>query len=307
MRLSGTVLHMPRTLPTPYADTLMAELDAIAADYAAVLQRSEIRNIDPNRHGGGGISWIGYATHGWAPSDGELEAARMSVLARLRDWAPRFRLLFPHPTAQVEKRHDKAIKHLERWLLRGNRNDTSVPVSIPAALAAVEDSVATLRSARELLPDDEFKLRLVVDTNALLDEPDLAAYAPVIGRRYMAHILPVVLRELDDLKRAGRNDTVREAARKADRRLKGFRDNGDVRTGAKVAGDVWAAFEHLEPRREGLPSWLDLDVPDDRFVASALLLQSRHSGSALVVATSDLNMQTKLAAVALPFVEPPVR
>ena len=191
--------------------------------------------------------------------------------------------------------------------MRGKGNDQSVPASIAAALAAVEKSVTALRTARDLLPEDEFKLRLVVDTNALLDEPDLAAYVPVIGRRYMAHVLPVVLRELDDLKRAGRNDAVREAARKADRRLKGLRDNGDIRTGAKVAGDVWAVLEHLEPRREGLPSWLDLDVPDDRFVASALLLQSRHSGSALVVATSDLNMQTKLAAVSLPFVEPPTR
>jgi hypothetical protein len=68
---------------------------------------------------------------------------------------------------------------------------------------AVAKSVATLRAARELLPADAFKLRLVVDTTALLDEPDLAAYTPVIGRRYTAHVLPVVLQELDDLKRGG--------------------------------------------------------------------------------------------------------
>jgi hypothetical protein len=97
---------------------------------------------------------------------------------------------------------------------------------------------------------------------------------------------------------------LREAAKKADRRLKGLRDNGDVSVGAKVAGDVWAVFEHIEPRAGGLPSWLELDVPDDRFIASTLLLQSRHPGSMLVAATSDLNLQTKLAAVRLPFVEP---
>lgn len=54
-----------------------------------------------------------------------------------------------------------------------------------------------------------------------------------------------------------------------------------------------AVFEHLEPRADGLPSWLDLDVPDDRFVASALLLQSSHPGSRVYVATSDLNLQTQ--------------
>ena len=40
------------------------------------------------------------------------------------------------------------------------------------------------------------------------------------------------------------------------------------------------------------------------FIASALLLQSGHPGSMVVAATSDLNLQTKLAAVRLPFIEP---
>lgn len=77
-----------------------------------------------------------------------------------------------------------------------------------------------------------------------------------------------------------------------------------VTRGVRVAGDVHAIFEYIEPKAAGLPDWLDLDVPDDRLVASALRLQSRHPGSALFVATSDINLQTKLAAVALPFIEP---
>ncbi|MEU3342554.1 hypothetical protein [Streptomyces sp. NPDC006668] len=56
---------------------------------------------------------------------------------------------------------------------------------------------------------------------------------------------------------------------------------------------------------DGLPTWLDLDVPDDRFIASTLLLQSAHPGSKLDAATSDINLQTKLAAVGLPHVEGP--
>jgi predicted ribonuclease YlaK len=68
---------------------------------------------------------------------------------------------------------------------------------------------------------------------------------------------------------------------------------------------VHAIFEHIEPKGEGLPSWLDLGVPDDRFVASTLLLQSRHPGSAVYVATRDINLQTKLAALGLPFIESP--
>ncbi|MFD7324271.1 PIN domain-containing protein [Streptomyces sp. NPDC059875] len=145
---------------------------------------------------------------------------------------------------------------------------------------------------------------MVVDTNALIDNPDLAAYTGQIGPRYMAHLLPVVLGELDDHKRAGRTEPLREAAKKADRRLKGLRNNGDVTRGVRVAGDVHAIFEHIEPRSDALPDWLDLSVPDDRFIASTLLLQSQHPGSSWYVVTSDLNMQTKLAAAELPFIEP---
>jgi predicted ribonuclease YlaK len=67
---------------------------------------------------------------------------------------------------------------------------------------------------------------------------------------------------------------------------------------------VIAKFEHTEPRSDDLPQWLDLSVPDDQFVAATLLLQSAHPGSAVYVATSDINMQTKLSAAGIPFVEP---
>ena len=283
----------------------MHELDAIAEAFDRVLGLSGIRNIDPNRGGGGGITFLGYPRHGWEPSDSQLEALRMALLTRVRDWAKRFRLLFPNPTAQVKTRHDDAIELLENWLERGAKGAHSVPSTVAAAKETLAATVATLRDSRDLLPDDPFDQRLVVDTNALMDEPDLAVYVPALGRRYMVHVLPVVLRELDDLKRGGRHEAQREAARKADRRLKGLRDNGDVRTGARVSGDVWAVFEHIEPRGDGLPNWLDLEVPDDRFAASSLLLQSRHPGSSIVVASSDLNLQTKLAGLSLPFVEPP--
>lgn len=301
--VARTVMRMRP--PLPYTESLMAELDVIADAFEGILDRSSIENIDPNRGGGGDVMFLGFPTHGWEASDNELEAMRMALLTQVRDWAQRFQLLFPSPTAQVKKRHDDAIALLENWLDRGKKGRHSVPGTVAAAKAELAATVGTLRDARELLPGDDFRQRLVVDTNALMDEPDLAAYVPALGRRYMVHVLPVVLRELDDLKRGGRQEAQREAARKADRRLKGLRDNGDVRNGARVSGDVWVVFEHIEPRGDGLPIWLELGVPDDRFAASTLLLQSEHPGSSIVVATSDLNLQTKLAALSLPFVEPP--
>jgi hypothetical protein len=42
--------------------------------------------------------FIGFAEWGWVDSDPVLEAPRMALLRRVRDWEPRFRLMFPHPT-----------------------------------------------------------------------------------------------------------------------------------------------------------------------------------------------------------------
>ena len=289
---------MTRRQPIPYVDQLVTELEQIRLGTVDVLERSQIdrTNAPPN--------FITAADYAWAPSDDALQANRMTLLRQVRDFRTRFELLFPHPTPEVRDRHSNALDHLERWLERDGYFDHSIPSTIPAAIEKVNASVAVLAAAKGLLPTDAFATRLVVDTNVLLGDPDLAQFTAQLGDRYMTHLLPVVLREIDDLKRSGRTEQLREAAKKADRRLKGLRDNGDVSVGAKVAGDVWAVFEHIEPRADGLPSWLDLDVPDDRFIASALLLQSGHPGSMLVAATSDLNLQTKLAAVRLPFIEP---
>lgn len=290
--------------PPTYAERLLAELDEIEAAYASVLSSSGIKNTDPNRGDPSGLVFITGAKWGWVTSGPALEASRMALLRRLRDWEPRFRLLFPHPTPTVTQRLSDHLGQLERWLVRDG-GDHSIPAALEKATAVISADVADLRALTGLLPADDYTTRLVVDTNSLIDNPDLAAYVDTLGRRYMAHLLPVVLGELDDLKRAGRTQDLRDAAQRADRRLKGLRTNGDVRAGARVAGEVYVVFEHIEPRNDWLPSWLDLSVPDDRFVASTLLLQSGHPGSAVYVATSDINLQTKLAAVGLPYIETP--
>jgi PIN domain-containing protein len=301
--LGGCVIidGMPKkSVPPTYVERLLAELEAFELAYKAVLEGSQVRARQMS-----GDGWV-VAGHPWAWVDStpEIEARRMELLRTLRGWAPRFRLLFPHPTPDVQRRlDDDGIQLLEDWLVRKGKVKHQAPRDIPTGLTRVARACAQLRELAALLPADEWRVRLVVDTNTLLDDPDVTVYRDVIGARYMVHMLPVVLRELDDTKRAGRHQDLRDAAKKADRRLKALRDNGDVRTGARVAGDVYAVFEHIEPRDGGLPDWLDLDVPDDRFVASSLLLQSRHAGSHLYVATNDINLQTKLAAVGLPFVE----
>ncbi|MCT6781463.1 PIN domain-containing protein [Streptomyces sp. CS7] len=291
-----------QTPPPTYLDRLRSDLDLIEAAFVQILADSQIRNTDPNR-GRGYVMHVGAPKWGWVPSSPEVEARRMELLGRVREWEPLFRLLFPHPTPEVTKRLEQSLGLLRRWLERPR--DTTVPSTTDKATDHVRHAVTTLRQLGELLPPDSWAVRLVVDTNVLLDDPDVAIYTPLLGKRYMVHLMPAVLRELDDHKRAGRNPDIRDAAQKADRRLKGLRTNGDMRRGVRVAGEVHAVFEHIEPKGDGLPNWLDLTVPDDRLVASTLLLQSRHPGSSVYVASDDINLQTKLAAVGLPFIQAP--
>src|SRR6266705_6756242 len=99
----------------------MAELEEIRLAFVDVLERSQInnRNLPPN---------VASAVHfTWGVSDDALQASRMTLLRQVRDFRTRFELLFPHPTAEVKKRHDEALDLLERWLDRAGKDRTIPP------------------------------------------------------------------------------------------------------------------------------------------------------------------------------------
>jgi hypothetical protein len=114
--------------PPTYTDRLLAELNCIQNEYNKILAASAIVNVDPNRHTDG-MAFIGFVEWDWVSSDLGLESARMAVLRRLRDWDPRFRLLFPHPTPTVAERLDEHLSRLERWLVREPEYDGSTKLS----------------------------------------------------------------------------------------------------------------------------------------------------------------------------------
>ena len=73
----------------------------------------------------------------------------MDLLRRLREWAPRLRLLFAHPTPTIANRLDTNLGLLERWLLREGE-DHSVPSTLPTALERFQVDVEDLKSSSEL-------------------------------------------------------------------------------------------------------------------------------------------------------------
>jgi rRNA maturation endonuclease Nob1 len=286
---------------------LARDLDEIAALMMELLDCSKIQNIDPNR-GQSEVFFVGAATWGWQKSDDIQTRLQMQGLERYGDWFASFSLLFQHPTRDVRERIETADRSLRKWFERG-QNDTTVPRTIDEAKDQARAWFGTFRRLLEIQcagDDGNLSIIAVPDTNALIDNPDLASYEAVLGQEsYRVRLVPTVLGELDELKRGGRTETLREAASRAGRMLKGLRDRGDVRVGAPVTKQVSAAFDVAEPRFENVPDWLDPGIPDDRLLASALLIQSSEPSSVVVIVTSDLNLQTKAAALRLPYVEPP--
>ncbi len=105
-----------------YSDAVVGELADIEAAYLAVWQASAIDRYTPVP----GV--IGLPPWSRAPCDPPLEAARMALLAQVRDLRPRFELLFRHPTPEVTERHTDAFNLLGGWVVRlDERLDSAVP------------------------------------------------------------------------------------------------------------------------------------------------------------------------------------
>lgn len=292
--------------PTSYLERLRAELDEIHSEMDKLLDQSAIRYFNPNT-ADSAIFIVGAADWGWAPSDGSTTAARMRLLGCYRAWFDRFKLLFPNPTPEVTKQITALDEFVRRWSERATKWDRSIPRTVDAAKEVASKQFAAFDELLDLAAKaGTATLRLVPDTNALLRNPDLASYAPVIGSlTFVVHLLPTVLSELDHLKDRGRTSELRDRAQAVVRRLKGLRDKGSLAAGVTLTKAITVQAEAREVEVRTVLDWLDPLVPDDRIVAATLRLQSDHPGSNVVLVTSDLNLQNKADAVGLSYIETP--
>jgi hypothetical protein len=168
------------------------------------------------------------------------------------------------------------------------------------ALRAQIDSIENLYSASG---ED---VVVVPDTNALLWNATLEDWSFNWAGVFELCLVPTVLNELDSLKVNHRNADVREKAEGLIRRIKGYRDRGNLRDGVPLRKGV----SHLrsiavEPDLDDSLPWLDASNSDDRLVATFIEVMRRNPRSVVVLVTRDLNLQNKLEFARLPFAEPP--
>lgn len=110
-----------------------------------------------------------------------------------------------------------------------------------------------------------------------------------------------MLGELDELKIAHKNPDVRERAKRAIARIKGWRDQarragGTLNDGTVVDRSITIQSLHVEPDVNNSLSWLDGSVADDRIIAAVLALTAEHPAARVVLVTGDVNLQNKADA-----------
>lgn len=147
---------------------------------------------------------------------------------------------------------------------------------------------------------------LVVDTNALLINPDLEDWELDEVSKFDIAFTPPVLSELDKLKVNHSSDNVRQKSGKIIRKLKEYRRRGKLTEGVTLVKNKSEIFAvAVEPNMEKSLSWLEADNNDDRILASAIEIMKRRPKSPLLVVTNDINLQNKAEFAQIPFIEPP--
>jgi PIN domain len=295
---------MPRRPPS-LRDRLARDLADIEGQIQALLDISAIRYINPNRHDNSFVV-IGAADYGWAPSDDQQQLARMKLTRDYDAWYARFRTLFGGITPERKKSIEEADRFAREWITRADTWDHSVPRTIAEAKVLATQSLAPLRDGLALLGSQgQGGIRLVPDTSALMNEPDLTAYSQAAGgRTFTIHVLPQVLVELDALKDGGRPEQ-QKRARAALRGIKDLKRRGELTKGVKLTRGITVVADPREPVFTRLPDWLNPQVPDDRVLAGALEVQAEHPSSVVILVASDINLQNKAEVVGLPAVELP--
>ena len=283
-----------------FGDLLRTEWAGLHDELLSILHASTIR------HEQYPAGFIGFAPNVWGDEKPDQVQRRADFMVRYERWFERFRLLFPVAIRAVDDQVDDADQLVRFWVARNQSNDTSVRRTIEEAVRHATDRLrpfAALIDQRS--PAAEADALAIVDTNSLLRNPELANYALLLpGRTVQLVFPPVIVSELDDLKDRGRTPEVRAAAAKVVKRLKGLRDRGSLVDGVVVQGTTTARLIPIEPKADEAASWLDLSVPDDWLIASAVALQASHPSAVVVLVTGDLNLATKAEFAGIPNLDP---
>lgn len=241
----------------------------------------------------------------WGEDNDDQKRVQLKMLRTYAAWFEHFNLLFHGSPQETQTKITETNTSVREWIEK--KNGWNVPRSIADAIKLIhEDFAVYYQLLKVFATPKQADMILVPDTNALIRCPDVTRFKESVDQpNYTVILISTVLGELDKLKRDHRDMDFRKKVDSVIRRIKGLRQQGNMREGVIVNKTVTVKMQAEEPNFDETLSWLDPENADDRIIANILEIQRKEPSSMVILITADINHQNKAEAANLPFVEPP--
>jgi PIN domain len=276
------------------------QLSHIVDDLTELVKTLQVLKFDQS----GPFIYVGPQYH-WGKLSETQRAAQLALKRGYEPLSELLKLIVRGTPRTFLDDFDEADRGLRVWLeLESNFNVTpSVDANIKK-LRSDATKFESILAALDVTRQEE--LILAPDTNSLLAAPDPTEYRKIASQdEFVFMLLPTVLGELDRLKVEHRNPEVREKARSAVTRIKGYRRQGSLAIGVTVDKTITVRAHHAEPDMKATLSWLDADIADDRILATVLTLYAKYPSASVILITGDVNLQNKADAALIATAEVP--
>lgn len=279
---------------TTAAARLEAEFESLRDRLARL-----IRGLDVHRLGeGSGSVVLLVPDYWWDDPTPEQINEQIAIKRAYGQWIERLRQIFRGAPSEIVRQIDEADQDLCTWIeLESNWSISPDRDENERNLFATCDKLVAVLRIAAAGPEE---ILVLPDTNVLLDDPSPENYRSILSAdEFVMILVPMVISELDELKRSHNRSEVREGAKAMIRRIRGWSQQGSLIDGVTVDRSITVRAIDAEPDMASTLSWLDQDTPDDRFIASALEVQARHPACHVVVLSSDNNLLNKAEVAGL--------
>lgn len=150
------------------------------------------------------------------------------------------------------------------------------------------------------------KYIFVIDTSAIIYNPDIESWKFDKIKSFSLTIPPTVISELDSYETSNKNETVKAKARKLINKFKEYSRRGKLTEGVPIVKDKITFFTlPQEPDMTNSLPHLDPKNNDDRIFASFVEVIRKNVKSYVTLVSRDFNLQNKANHFSLPVIDPP--
>ncbi|MBK9279187.1 MAG: hypothetical protein IPM93_13580 [Candidatus Obscuribacter sp.] len=266
----------------------------------------EFSSMQPANQSGDSIILLSSSgDHYWDMLPSEGKRIQMTLIPKIRQLQELLRVFstnLPQPAQQELSRSTQLLfdvieQHGTTWWRTKKQ-----------AMEGVDEIVDNIRSIFESYFGTSLNdILAVVDTNALLANPDIENWKFSGATHFTFVLTPAILSELDAHKINHRNPDVREKSDKLVRKIKDYRRRGPLFDGVTVVqNQISLRAIPTEPDMSKSLTWLDPTNSDDRFLASTLEVIGKNLASFVFVVTNDLNLINKADLAGIPVLDVPI-